>query len=97
MQKLGWTSDRKIQGIKTCIECGKPRFFISKHALIGQDQRTLTATLSAMEDFHCERDIENDITDTMKEKHLVVEPLGCEDPVSPLYYRAQKYPPICAW
>ena len=63
----------------------------------GQDQRTLTATLSAMEDFHCERDIENDITNTMKEKHLVVEPLGCEDPVSPHYYRAQKYPPICAW
>ena len=71
--------------------------FVSKHTLSGQDQRTLTATLSAMEDFHCERDIENDITDTMKEKHLVVEPLGCEDPVLPLYYRAKKYPPIWAW
>ena len=47
-----------------------------------------------MEDFHCERDIQNDITDTMKEKGLVVEPLGCEDPVSPLYYRPQKYPSI---
>ena len=51
--------------------------------------RTFTATLSGMEDFHCERDIQNDITDTIKEKGLVVEPLGCEDPVSPLYYRPQ--------
>ena len=50
-----------------------------------------------MEDFHCERDVQNDITDTMREKGLVVELLGCEDPMSPLYYRPQKYPSICAW
>ena len=32
----------------------------------------------------------------MKEKKLVLEPRKCEHSVSPLYYKASHYPPICA-
>ena len=33
----------------------------------------------------------------MKEKKIALEPRKCEHSVSPLYYKASRYPPICAF
>ena len=83
--------------MKKCTECNKPRLFISKHVLPGQEQRKLSKSLKDMDDFCCQRDLSDILTDTMKSKNLMLETRSCTDPVWALYYRMEDYVPVCAF
>ena len=83
--------------MKKCTECNKPRLLVSQHVLPGQTQRKLSLSLKDMNDFCCQRDMSDILTQTMKNKKLILEPRACTDPVWALYYRSKKFTPVCAW
>ena len=61
------------------------------------EQQKLSKSLKDMDNFCCQRDLSDILTDTMKSKTLMVETQSCTDPVWALYYRMQGYVPVCAF
>ena len=59
------------------------------------EQQKLSKSLKYMDDFCCQRDLSDILTDTMKSKTLMVETQSCTDPVWALYYRMQEY--VLVW